>query len=422
MLRENIHGLELDQRCVELAAFALALTAWKYPNAGGYRVLPELNVACSGLSVSVAKEEWKQLGLGKKNLTIALDWMHDTFKDAPVLGSLLNPAKTDAAKLVQWDELSSALEQALRQEQSEEQQEVAVVAQGLAKAATLLAGRYQWVITNVPYLARGKQNERLRDFCEKHYSAAKNDLATVFLDRCLEFCGQGGTSSIVLPQNWLFLTSYKKFREKLLKNDTWHLIARLGPKAFQTPMWDFNVQMTTITRGNSTKELNVLFGDANAGNLIRGVDVSEPRTAAEKAAQLLTEEVKSVEQAKQLVNPDARITLEKEISGSLLSEYAESLVGIQTGDYPQFAAKFWEIDEISSGWEYYERPGDETIDRTEAIFWENESGRLFELVKAKLGENGIGAWIRGREAWGKHGISVQLMRNLNACLVRRICG
>ena len=39
VLSENIHGLELDQRCVELAAFALALTAWKYPNAGGYRVI-----------------------------------------------------------------------------------------------------------------------------------------------------------------------------------------------------------------------------------------------------------------------------------------------------------------------------------------------------------------------------------------------
>jgi len=44
VLSENIHGLELDQRCVELAAFALALTAWKYPNAGGYRLLP---VECS---------------------------------------------------------------------------------------------------------------------------------------------------------------------------------------------------------------------------------------------------------------------------------------------------------------------------------------------------------------------------------------
>ena len=60
-----------------------------------------------------------------------------------------------------------ALEQALKQEQNDEQQEAAVVAQGLAKAAMLLAGHYQWVITNVPYLARGKQNERLRDFCER---------------------------------------------------------------------------------------------------------------------------------------------------------------------------------------------------------------------------------------------------------------
>jgi len=54
VLRENIHGLELDQRCVELAVFALAMTAWKYPDAGGYRPLPALNLACSGLAVSVA--------------------------------------------------------------------------------------------------------------------------------------------------------------------------------------------------------------------------------------------------------------------------------------------------------------------------------------------------------------------------------
>ena len=55
VLRENFHGLELDQRCVELAAFALALTAWKYPNSGDYGLLPDLNMACSGLSVSVRK-------------------------------------------------------------------------------------------------------------------------------------------------------------------------------------------------------------------------------------------------------------------------------------------------------------------------------------------------------------------------------
>ena len=84
VLSENLHGLELDQRCVELAAFAVALEAWRFPDTGGYRNLPELHLACSGLSNSAAKEEWKELSrkAGKQNLTIALDWMYQIFKDA----------------------------------------------------------------------------------------------------------------------------------------------------------------------------------------------------------------------------------------------------------------------------------------------------------------------------------------------------
>jgi len=412
VLRENIHGLELDQRCVELAAFALALTAWKYPNAGGYRVVPELNIACSGLSVSVAKEEWKQLGLGKRNLTIALDWLHDTFQDAPVLGSLLNPAKSDAAKLVQWDELSSALEQALKQEQSEEQQEAAVVAQGLAKAATLLAGRYQWVITNVPYLARGKQNERLQDFCERHYPSAKNDLATVFLDRCLELCIPGGTSSIVLPQNWLFLTTYKKFREKMLKNDTWHLIARLGPGAFETISGEVvKAILISLSRGNSTKESGGLFGDVNEGNLIRGVDVSEPRTAAEKATQLLTGEIKSVEQAKQLENPDARVALDTTVDTALLGTIASGFQGIASADYPHFGRCYWEIDVIDSvDWIFQQSTVKETCHfggKMNVLYWEDGNGELATSPSAR---------VQGLEAWDKWGVAAAQMSQIPVTL------
>ena len=191
-------------------------------------------MACTGLSVSVAKEEWKQLAMDKKNLAIAMDWLYDTFCDAPVLGSLLDPAKSDAARLVRWTELQTNLAEALgRGTERGALPEAGVVAQGLAKAAQLLGKRYSWVMTNVPYLARGKQNETLREFCERHYPTAKNDLATVFLERCLQLCETGCTASVVLPQNWLFLTSYRKFREQLLKRDQWHLIARLGPGAFE---------------------------------------------------------------------------------------------------------------------------------------------------------------------------------------------
>lgn len=406
VLTENIHGLELDQRCVELAAFALALTAWRYPNAGGYRALPELHIACSGLSVSVAKEEWKQLGLGKKNLTIALDWLHDTFKDAPVLGSLLNPAKTQAAKLVQWEELSQTLTQALAQEQTDEQHEIGVVAQGLSKAATLLAGQYQWVITNVPYLARGKQDERLRDFCEKHYPAGKNDLATVFLARCLELCVEGGTASIVLPQNWLFLTTYKKFREQLLINDTWHLIVRLGPGAFETISGEVvKAILITMSRGNAAGgNSNLLEENAPVG-IIRGVDVSEPRTAADKAAALLTAEIKSVEQAKQLLNPDARVALEDDAGGKLLEKYAYSHEGLTTGDLDRFVRKFWEIQR-SQKWSHYIQNTTETTyysGRTDIIHW----GKDGEVVA-----NFPGSFIKGRNAWGHTGLRITQMRHL----------
>ncbi len=375
VLSENLHGLELDQRCVELAAFAVALEAWRFPDAGGYRSLPELHLACSGLSITAAKEEWKELSrkAGKQNLTIALDWMYQTFKDAPVLGSLINPRRSKAAQIAQWSELQQLLGEALSNEKAQEkaqeqtqQQEAAetgsseinnrveagIVAQGLAKAAELLAGQYTWVITNVPYLARGKQSDTLKAFCEEYYPEGKNDLATVFLDRCLEFCVKGGTSSIVLPQNWLFLTSYRKFREKLLQNDSWHLIARLGAQAFQTPMWDFNVQLLTLSRGNTAGQSADLLSSGEPGNWIRGVDVSEPRTAAEKAVGLLTDEVKSVQQGRQLENPDARLTFESQEVGELLSTHAVCPRGIVSGDGEKWSRCFWELT-FSNRWRFF---------------------------------------------------------------------
>jgi hypothetical protein len=406
VLSENIHALELDQRCVELAAFTLGLSAWKYIGAGGYRILPELNVACSGMSVGVAKEEWKQLGLGKRNLSIALDWLHDTFEEAPVLGSLINPAKTEAAKLVQWEDLFDTLEQALKLEQTDEKQEVTVVAHGLAKAATLLTMQYHWVITNVPYLARGRQNERLSDYCEKNHPEAKNDLATVFLDRCLELCIVGGTTSIVLPQNWLFLTTYKKFRKKLLMNDNFHLIARLGSRAFETISGEVvKAILISISRGLTFQQHGGLFGESGSASLIRGVDVSEPRSVEEKSGQLQTTGIKSVAQSTQLENPDCRIVFDVETGLEILAKTSDSYAGIQTGDYPRYSLKFWEIDHLNFPWQFFQstfRGNHPFLGLEGIVHWGD--GTFLATVP--------GAYVRGRSAWGKRGIIISQMASL----------
>ncbi|MFK1160053.1 Eco57I restriction-modification methylase domain-containing protein [Pseudomonas aeruginosa] len=420
VLSENLHGLELDQRCVELAAFAVALEAWRYPDAGGYRPLPELHLACSGLSIAAARDEWKELSrkAGKQNLSIALDWMYQTFQDAPVLGSLINPRRSKAAQIAQWSELQQLLGEALSQDQANQQSqadgemsaltnrlEAGIVAQGLAKAAELLSGQYTWVITNVPYLARGKQHDTLKDYCESYYPEGKNDLATVFLDRCLEFCEQGGTASIVLPQNWLFLTSYRKFREKLLQNDSWHLIARMGEGAFESSAAaGAFVALITLSRGNAAGQSADLLQSGEQGTWIRGVDVSEPRTAVEKAAGLLADDVKSVEQGRQLENPDSKITLQElEIgANNLLSAYVEAPQGIITGDADKWRKCYWEVMPVCSGWVGFQSASSSTchfIGKTHAVDWRGAGSSM----------------VRPRPdcfAFGKKGVTVGQMREL----------
>jgi hypothetical protein len=435
VLTDNLHGLELDQRCVELAAFTVALEAWRYPDADGYRSLPEMHLACSGLSIAAARDEWKELSrkAGKQNLTIALDWMYQTFQDAPVLGSLINPRHSKAAQIAQWSELQQLLGEALSQEQINQQSEAeaevsvrtnrleaGIVAQGLAKAAELLAGQYTWVITNVPYLARGKQNDTLKEYCEAYYPAGKNDLATVFLDRCLEFCTQGGTASIVLPQNWLFQTTYRKFREKLLQNDSWHLIARLGPGAFETISGEVvKAILISLSRGNAASQSADLLQSGEQDNWIRGVDVSEARTAAEKAAGLLADEVKSMEQGKQLENPDARVALDVLGVDTLLAESADSFLGLGTGGFEQFGRCYWEFYEKPSCWDWLQS----SAQNSDAMFdglsllvaWDHTTNRVRGMDKLYR-ERIHNQDQSGQQAWHKKGISIALMKGLRSSL------
>ena len=388
VLRDNLRGLEIDPRCVELAAFALALTAWTWPGAEGHRDLPELRVACSGLAVGAVRQQWAELAAGNRNLRIALGLLHHAFRDAPTLGSLLDPYAEKAAMLVDRRDLAFALDRALLQERvSDERREAVVAAQGIDESAALLGGRYHLVATNVPYLAYGKQSEKLREFVGNRYPAAKHDLATVFLERCLELCAPGGTAALVMPQNWLFLASYRRLREKLLKQETWHLLARLGPKGFQTPMWDFNVQLLALSRG-----------EAAAGSAMHGLDVSASRTAEEKATCLIEAEVKGIEQALQLKNPDAAIVMERLADFPALNRAAGIHYGSKPGQTVRVTRAFWEVDEIDPDrWRLMESSptGENHYSGKAEICLSQREIKAQKIIEFAA---------NGRTTWGKRGI------------------
>lgn len=336
VLRENIHGLELDQRCVELAAFALALAAWQYPNAGGYRVLPELNVACSGLSISAKKEEWLALAGDNTNLRIVLEELYTQFKDAPVLGSLINPeASLGKGSLfeLKWEAIAPLLSKALSGEKNDDRIEMGVVAKGISKAASLLISKYSWIITNVPYLGMKRMTPYFYGFCENNFSKSKADLATVFLERWIDGADGAANISMVMPQNWLFLGSYKQFREELLRKYTINFSTLLGSGAFETISGEVvKATLFSLTTKAPTRNSKVF-----------GVDVSNISRAEDKATRLSLSELAISNQAQIITNPDSRMVIGESSNDPLLGSFGISKRGVVNGDNERWILRNWEV-------------------------------------------------------------------------------
>jgi N-6 DNA Methylase len=408
VLKDNIYGLELDERCTQIAAFNIALTVWKL---AGYQTLPPLHVACSGLAPRGTEEEWIMLAGKDDRARRGMARLHNLFRDAPVLGSLINP-RAQGGNLIEaeFHELAPLLEKALAKEGKDDAtHEMAVTALGVAKAAEILAGQFTLVATNVPYLGRPKQDHVLMDYCGKVYPEAKADLATCFVQRCSDFCVSKGTSALVTPQNWLFLGSYRKLREQMLRFSAWKVVARLGAHAFETIGGEVvNVTLVVVTRDRPTDLSEIL-----------GLDVVSAGSPTEKSIGLIEGFCIRVRQAAQLQNPDSRFAFDEQQSGmKLLSEFAECYQGVRTGDRDRFVFSFWEVSDFVRTWDAYrntsrsENPSDGI---SEVLRWEKGCGTLHqyaEETRDKLHD----MHESGNLAWGKCGIAINQMNNLQASL------
>jgi hypothetical protein len=415
VIKENLHGLELDARCTQIAAFNLALTAWKF--IGFYKELPEMNLACSGIAPKGKREDWVKLvgkiadAAQKVKMENGMKVLYDHFQLAPELGSLLDPSTLKADMYTaSFDELKPVLIKALENEVDNEFLERGVIAAGIAKAGLLLAKKYTLQITNVPYLTIKKQGKVLADFTIKNYPASKGDLATVFLTRLLKNMDNGGTVSNVIPQNWLFLATYKKLREKLLKDYGWNFIARLGPGAFSQISGEVVKAILLCVSKNKAEEHH-----------FSALDVSSLSNTSLKSEGLQTLKVISVSQDEQLKNPDCTVAIEKISSEKLLGNFASALSGCTAGDSVRFVRNFWEVPTIFKNiWRFHQSTPSSTSfygGQSEIILWENERGQIYELAKSVKHLNHVAQnWLRGKSNWGKQGIVVSQMGDLYAAI------
>ena len=340
VITENLHGLELDARCTQLAAFNLALTAWKF--CGHYKQLPEMNLACSGIAPKGKVEDWVKLvgkvadPVDKARMEKGMEALYAHFQLAPELGSLLDPSTINSGiYTASFEQLQPVLAMALEGETDKDLVERGVMAAGIAKAGELLAKKYTLQITNVPYLGRGRQieNGELANYCSKYYPLSKGELANVFFEKMLK--STLGTACTVMPQNWLFQATYKKHRVDLLKGKKFNFLIKFGAGAFSQISGE--VVKAILVAVSNQKPLD--------DDKFLGIDVNNESSVSAKGEALKTYEIITFSQSEQLKNPDSKIILainNLDSESQLLLTFIESYQGIKTGDDNRFKLLFWE--------------------------------------------------------------------------------
>lgn len=413
VLAENIHGLELDPRCVEIAVFAVALEAWRYPDASGkplgVREIPAPNIACCGLKVAAKAQDWEALVPSDSpkatHLREGLSRLHRLFAQAPLLGSLLAPNKQKGDLFgADYKDLSELVRAALAQEgpntahPGDERWDSALSALGLLDAARLLESRYHLVVTNPPYLVRGKQSEELRDFLSSHYPSTEADMATVFIERFADFLDHGGVHASVTPLNWYYLKSYKPLREALLTESTLRLAAKVGSGATAKASWD-------VLRGLTIVEKAV----AKTDSLIAGFE-APASSELERSVQLRNGLVR-VTTVKAVRNaPDCKFVLHEDEIKSRLEDFAYSYQGLATADFSRFGRKFFELPELGRNWEFQHSTFpkiSEFAGLEHILYWEEGRGALANSPSAR---------IQGQAALKQTGVVVTQTRTLPSAL------
>ena len=245
ILKNNLHGIEIDPRAGELAAFALTMKAREHDSRFLRREnAPQPNI-CVLQNVTFDDEEFKSYMdfIGRDLFTAALQTTLRQFEKADCFGSLIVPQLTDAAAMLAELESRDVADQLLL---SGIHTKVLTV----LRQAEYLSPKYHVVVTNPPYMGGKGMNADLKKFAETKYPDSKSDLFAMFMERCLELVQKHGTIGMITMQSWMFLSSFEKLRTKLLDEDTILTMAHLGPRAFDTIGGEV-VQTTAFTLTNT---------------------------------------------------------------------------------------------------------------------------------------------------------------------------
>ena len=279
ILKNNIYGLEIDERAGQLASFALMMKA-REKFSRLFSVLKreeafKLNTLVIEESNNLSEKIRNKI---KDNNLTNIDKVIENFEDAKEYGSILKLESID--KEILEKEFNLLKESFKNNEQgtlifNEDEMIIDInkeleLIESLIKQHITLTNQYEAVVTNPPYMGGKGFSTKLKAYTEKNYKDSKSDLFAVFIERCNEFTKKNCYTSMITMQSWMFLSSYETFRKNIIEKTEIKSLLQLGYGvigiAFGTTAFNLKKSLPRENKGNYFRMFDKIAQNIQTGD------------------------------------------------------------------------------------------------------------------------------------------------------------
>lgn len=235
ILNKNLYGLEICDRAAQLASLSVMMKA-RQKDSRIFEKEVDLNIisiqesniinkkAIDLLVDSIKEQKYKNY------LKNDLNYLIDLFEDAKNYGSILKIDQDISIDLIN-KALENLSDSAVDLFGGINRDIVIELLPKLLEQYQIMKRKYDIVVTNPPYMGSGNMNKDLKEFLKINYPDSKKDLFSAFIDLCLNY--SNNYVSMITMHSWMFLKSFKDFRNKLLTKNTLLNMLHLGTNAFE---------------------------------------------------------------------------------------------------------------------------------------------------------------------------------------------
>jgi len=240
ILKNNLFGLDIDDRAMQLARFAVLLkAAQQLQQVDVSQAVVLMNNPLDVIPHIYAFPE--STGFTSEEVALFTQNQHvqevykafEALREGKNIGSALKISLSDAAREVLIAQYYAWNNKDKQGTLDIEEIGVWYKLKSYTEVALVLSKKYASVVANPPYLGTRNMNSDLHKYVLNNYKLTKTDLFAVFIEVGLDLLVVNGVIGMINQESWGYTSSYKKFRIELLSNYYIISMLHLGARVFE---------------------------------------------------------------------------------------------------------------------------------------------------------------------------------------------